>query len=59
MQGNAWTWTGDSDVAGKPLKERCTTVAVRADVFTNKCEYSLDGVKWQTNFEQRSTRAAQ
>ena len=47
------------DVAGKPLKERCTTVAVRADVFTNKCEYSLDGVKWQVNFEQRSTRAAQ
>ena len=59
VQGNAWTWTGDSDVAGKPLKERCTTVAVRAEVFTNKCEYSLDGVKWQVNFEQRSTRAAQ
>jgi hypothetical protein len=59
VQGNAWTWTGDSDVGGKPLKERCTIVIVRADVYTNKCEYSVDGVKWQLNFEQRSTRAAQ
>jgi uncharacterized protein DUF1579 len=59
VQGNAWTWTGDSDVGGKPLKERCTIVILRADVYTNKCEYSLDGVKWQLNFEQRSTRAAQ
>jgi hypothetical protein len=57
VQGNAWTWTGDSDVAGKPMKERCTTVFVRADVFTNKCEYSTDGVKWLLNFELRSTRA--
>jgi hypothetical protein len=59
VQGNAWTWTGDSDVAGKPLKERCTIVVVRADVYTNKCEYSADGVKWLLNFEQRSTRAPQ
>jgi hypothetical protein len=57
VQGNAWTWTGDADVAGKPIKERCTIVVVSADVFTSKCEYSLDGLKWQPNFEQRSTRA--
>ena len=57
VQGNAWTWTGDSEVAGKPIKERCTVVVVRADVYTNKCEYSTDGAKWLPNFEQRSTRA--
>src|SRR5262245_28410174 len=26
LQGNTWTLTGDSEVGGKPLKERCTTV---------------------------------
>jgi Protein of unknown function (DUF1579) len=57
LQGNAWTWTGDSDIAGRAIKERCTIIVVRADVFTNKCEYSADGVKWLPNFEQRSTRA--
>jgi hypothetical protein len=56
VQGNAWTWTGDSEVGGKPLKERCTIVVVRADVYTNKCEYSADGAKWLPNFEARSTR---
>jgi hypothetical protein len=57
VQGNTWTWTGDSEVGGKALKERCTAVIVSADVFTNKCEYSMDGNKWLPNFDVRSTRA--
>ena len=57
VQGNVWTWTGESEVAGKPLKERCTATVVSADVLTNKCEYSTDGAKWLTNFELKSTRA--
>lgn len=59
LQANAWTWTGDSDVGGKPMKERCTIIAVRPDTYTNKCEYSFDGAKWLPNFELRSTRAPQ
>jgi hypothetical protein len=57
VQGNTWTWTGDSEVGGKPLKERCTVTVVSPDVFTNKCEYSTDGTKWLPNFEVKSTRA--
>lgn len=56
VQGNAWTWTGDTEVAGKPLKERCTTIVAGADALTSKCEYSTDGAKWLPNFELRYTR---
>jgi len=56
VQGNTWTWTGDTDVAGKPLKERCTTVVAGADALTSKCEYSSDGTKWLPNFELKYTR---
>ena len=56
VQGNAWTWTGDTEVAGKPLKERCTTVVATADAMTSKCEYSTDGGKWLPNFELKYTR---
>jgi hypothetical protein len=55
-QGNAWTWAGDADAAGKPLKQRCTTILVNPDTFTTRCEYSPDGFKWQTALESRSTR---
>ena len=56
VQANTWTWTGDTEVAGKPLKERCTT-AVAADAFATKCEYSSDGTKWLPNFDLKGTRA--
>src|SRR5262245_24661157 len=56
VQGNTWTWTGDTEVAGKPLKERCTTVVAGADALTSKCEYSSDGTKWLPNFELKYTR---
>jgi hypothetical protein len=56
VQGNAWTWTGDTEVAGKPLKERCTTVVAGADALTSKCEYSTDGAKWLPNVELKYTR---
>ena len=55
-QGNAWTWAGDADAAGKPLKQRCTMILVNPDTFTTKCETSPDGFKWQTALESRSTR---
>jgi Protein of unknown function (DUF1579) len=57
VQGNAWTWTGDTEVGGKPLKERCTVTVVSPDAITNKCEYSSDGAKWLPNFDLKSTRA--
>jgi hypothetical protein len=55
-QGNAWTWAGDADLFGKPIKQRCTMILVNPDTFTNKCEYSPDGFKWLTALESRSTR---
>jgi Protein of unknown function (DUF1579) len=56
VQGNVWTWTGDSEVGGKPLKERCTVTIVNPDMFTNKCEYSTDGTRWLPNIDLKSTR---
>ena len=55
-QGNAWTWAGDADAAGKPLKQRCTMILVNPDTFTTKCETSPDGFKWQIALESRSSR---
>jgi hypothetical protein len=57
VQGATWTWTGDTEVAGKPLKERCTTLVANAASFTTKCEFSTDGTKWLTNFDLKGTRA--
>jgi len=57
VQGNTWTWTGETEVAGKPLKERCTNVVSSPDAFSSKCEYSTDGTKWLTNFDLKATRA--
>jgi len=57
VQGNAWTWTGDTEVGGKPLKERCTNILVSPDAWTSKCEYSSDGAKWLPNFDMKGTRA--
>lgn len=56
VQGNAWTWTGDTEVGGKPLKERCTNTVANPNSFTSKCEYSTDGAKWLTNFDLKGTR---
>ncbi len=55
-QGQTWIWTGDTEVAGKPLKERCTTTMGNAATFTTKCEYSTDGAKWLSNFDLKATR---
>lgn len=56
VQGNTWTWTGDTEVGGKPLKERCTTIVANPDAFTSKCEYSPDGSKWLINLDVKGTR---
>ena len=55
VTGNTFTITSESVVAGKPLKERGTLV-VSGDTFTNKWEYSTDGVKWLPNFDVKMTR---
>ena len=55
VQGNTWTWTAESEVAGKPLKERGTST-VNGDVMTSKWEYSTDGTTWKTNYESKGTR---
>src|SRR5262245_23535022 len=58
MQGNTWVTTGESEVGGKPLKERCTTVIANpATTYSVKCEYSMDGTKWLPNVSFTSTRA--
>ena len=55
LTGNTWTFTADSVVGGKPLKER-GTVVVSGDTMTSKYEYSTDGSKWLPNFDVKGTR---
>ena len=56
LNGNTWTWTAESEVAGKPLRERGTWV-VSGDTIAAKFEYSTDGATWKPNFEAKMTRA--
>jgi hypothetical protein len=56
VKGDVYTYTADSIVAGKPLKER-GTLTVAKDTITSKWEYSSDGAKWLPNFEVKMTRA--
>ena len=55
---NTLTWTADSYVAGKSLKERCPINTGSPNKLAVKCEYSIDGgAKWQLNVETTLTRA--
>ena len=56
VKGSTWSWTGDSEVGGKPLHERCTTTFTGPDATRVLCEYSTDGAKWMKNFETRGKR---
>jgi hypothetical protein len=55
VQGNTWTFTADSEVGGKPLKER-GVVVVRGDSMTSKWDYSTDGSTWKPNFDVKGIR---
>ena len=56
-QGNTLVWSGETEVAGKPLKERCQMGTPAGDVWAGKCEYSTDGSKWMPNFESKNRKA--
>jgi hypothetical protein len=56
VQGDTWTWTGETEVAGKPLKERCTSAMGAPGTWMGKCEYSSDGTKWMPNFDIKNTK---
>jgi hypothetical protein len=56
LNSNTWTWTAESVVQAKPLKER-GTVVVNGDMMTSKWEYSTDGTNWLPNLDLRYTRA--
>src|SRR5262245_8901027 len=56
VNGNTWTWTADSILQGKPVKER-GTVVITGDTLTSKWEYSADGSKWLPNYEAKATRS--
>jgi uncharacterized protein DUF1579 len=57
LRDNTWAWTGESEVGGKPLKERCTVAVNPPNSLTAKCEYSTDGAKWQPTLELKGARA--
>jgi len=57
VNGNTWTWSGNTEANGKHLKERCTVVFTAAATgYSVNCDWSEDGVRWASNFVAKATR---
>jgi Protein of unknown function (DUF1579) len=56
VQGDTWTWTSESNVAGKVTKMRFTSKEVSPTMYTMKLEMATDS-GWTTVMEGKSHKA--
>ena len=57
VQGNTWTWTGQSKMEGKVIKNRYTMKETSPTSYTFKFETSTDGKTWTAVMEGKDTKA--
>src|SRR5437588_11168619 len=55
VQGDTWTWNGDSKFGGGPMKMRFTAKEVSPTMYTMKLEV-MTGANWSTVMEGKSTK---
>lgn len=56
VEGDTWTWTGNSDFGGKVFKGRFVVKVVSPTVYTFRFDYSPDGTSWTNIMEGKSTK---
>ncbi len=56
MQGDTWTWTGESKMNGKMTKGRFTLKEVSPTSYTYKFDVSSDGGGWTNIMEGKATK---
>jgi len=59
VNGDAWTFEGQSKMAGKPVKSRSTIELPSADSATMRTEMSVDGAPWTLLMELKGNRVKQ
>jgi len=57
LKGDTWVYQSDSKVQGKIIKGRFTMKELSPTAYTYKFEMSMDGTKWDTIVEGKSTKA--
>jgi hypothetical protein len=56
VQGDTWTWNGESRMGGSPMKMRFTAKEVSPTMYTMKLEV-MAGANWETVMEGKSTKS--
>ena len=56
VEGDTWTWIGNSDFGGKVFKGRFVAKVISPTVYTFHFDYSPDGSSWTNIMEGKSTR---
>ena len=56
VDGDTWTWTGDSDFGGKIYKGRFVAKVVSPTVYTFRFDFSPDGTSWTNIMEGKATK---
>ncbi len=56
VQGDTWTWTSETKMGGKLMKNRFTIKELSSTSYSFKFETSTDGGAWSTIVEGKSTK---
>lgn len=57
VQGDTWTWLGESKMGGKSIKSRFTIKELSPTSYSTKLEMSIDGQSWMTMMEGKASKA--
>jgi len=56
VQGDTWTWLGESKMGGRSLKSRFTLKELSPTSYSMKLDMSTDGTNWMTMMEGKATK---
>jgi len=56
VQGDTWTWLGESKMGGRPFKSRFTIKELSPTSYSMKFDMSTDGTNWMTMMEGKATK---
>jgi hypothetical protein len=56
VEGDTWTWLGDSKMGTQMMKGRFTVVILSPTSYTYKFEVSKDGATWNAVMDGKATK---